>query len=346
MRKTETEALWEALERDASDRSRSGYLIRRATANCGVDLYLAIKYPERQRALILRIPSAAIPNLRTLPETRGLHVFAGPLADDAPGTASLVVELRDTGFAETFDTFAGILVGRVCACAAAKEAAAELVFQLLRWQRFLDAATDGLGDEAQRGLYGELHVLRSLIAATKIPHLAARWAGPSGSPQDFRFVGGVAVEVKTSISREPQSIKITGERQLDDSNLSSLFLISISIESLTGDGESLPQLVRAVRDLLAGHPTEEAVFEDALLEAGYLVAHEGRYAARGYRIRNERCYRVRDGFPRITEADLREGVGYVEYRISLAGCMPFAVTLAEIAASVASREAGSDSEGR
>lgn len=335
MRKTEIDEVWEAIELDASKQSRTGYLLRRASIDCNVDLFLGLKCPEGQRALILRAAVDAMPANRILPETRGLHLFAGRLGDEAEGIASLVVQLREASFADTFFAFATILINRICVCGTAAQAVAELLSQLLRWQKFLDARSDGLGEEAQRGLYGELHVLRNLIAVTGAARLAAAWTGPSGSPQDFRFGGPLAIEVKTSIAREPQSVEINGERQLDDSHLAHLYLVSLSIERLPGSGEMLPQLVHRILDALKDHPIEQDAFEGALLESGYLKVHEDRYRQHGFAVRNERCFRVRAGFPRITEADLPEGVGQVEYRVGLSGCSSFAVPFAEISAAVA-----------
>jgi hypothetical protein len=166
-------------------------------------------------------------------------------------------------------------------------------------------------------------------------HLASGWVGPSGAPQDFRLRGGTAIEVKTSIAREPQSVTINGERQLDDTNIARLFLVSVSIERLPGSGETLVQLVTSIRDSLEHHPVERQAFEDALSEAGYLAVHRERYSDFGFVIRNERSFQVREGFPRIIEAHLPEGVGQIDYRVSLSACASFARPFAEIVADVA-----------
>jgi hypothetical protein len=209
-------------------------------------------------------------------------------------------------------------------------AAGELLSQLLQWQKFLDARSEGLSDEEQRGLYGELYVLRRLVQALQTARAASGWVGPSGAAQDFRFGREIAIEVKTSIGGEPQAVKINGERQLDDSTVERLYLVCLSIARKADAGETLPDLIGWLRESLQKHPIELENFERALLEFGYLNSHEARYRLHGFTLRNERHFRIEEGFPRITEADLPDAVGQVEYRVALAGCTPFAVQFEQI----------------
>jgi len=334
MSTTDIDKLWGAMEAGAVGLTKPGYVLRRVSPTCKADLFVALKYPEGYRALVLRAPADTLPDHKDLPETRGLVVFSERLRDDEEGYGSIIVQLREAAFGDTFLAFVAMLASRVCARDTPARAVAELVSQLVRWQRFLESHTEGLGDETQRGLYGELHVLRSILHATGAPSLVAAWTGPSGAPQDFRFEGGVAIEVKTSMSAEPQSIRINGERQLDDSGLAGLYLVALSIDRLPGGGEELPDLVRSVRDLLINHPLQLDAFESLLLDAGYLSIHEQHYRAEGFTVRNERTFRVEGGFPRLTEADMPGGVGQVTYRVSLAACAGFAVPFADAVAGI------------
>jgi hypothetical protein len=330
MKGAEVQELWVAIERDAALQSRSGYVLRRASIGCNVDFFLAVRCPDLQRALVLRVPADVLPEVRKLPETRGLEVSVERLHDDVAGTASIVVQLRAANFSEIFVSFSTILVNRVCAAMSPAHAAGELLAQLFQWQKFLDARSEGLGEEEQRGLYGELYILRRLVQMVGAASLAGGWVGPAGAAQDFRFGREVAIEVKTSIGSEPQAVKINGERQLDDRNLGRLYLVCLSIDRAAGSGETLPDLVAWIRDSLKNHPVELNDFEQSLLEFGYLKSHEARYRLQGFALRHERCFRVQEGFPRITEAGLPDGVGRVEYRVALAGCTQFAVPFEQI----------------
>jgi hypothetical protein len=65
-------------------------------------------------------------------------------------------------------------------------------------------------------------------------------------------------------------------------------------------------------------------FNGKLVEGGYLDAHAPRYSS-AYEQRSLRWFRVREGFPRITESMLPDGIGDATYTLSLAACKEFAV---------------------
>jgi len=58
----------------------------------------------------------------------------------------------------------------------------------------------------------------------------------------------------------------------------------VQLEVLHGSGETLPDIVRAVRGLAAGGPVED-LLEDLLLASGYSDAHASRYQHDGYALR-------------------------------------------------------------
>jgi hypothetical protein len=322
--------LWQSLEAESAQLGRTGYLLRRASADCRVDLFVGIRCPEQARVLVLAAPLESLPKAKDLPEAHGLSVSTEVLPNDQPGSGSLVIQLRNSQYKEVFSVFAWILLVAGCSQNTAALAVAELMNQLFQWQRFLDSQATGLSDEAQRGLFGELFVLRSLLREINEVRIVRGWAGPEKSMQDFRFDGGLAVEVKTSLSSEPQAVRINGERQLDSSNLAGLYLVSISVDRLPDSGEKLPEIVRSIRDMLRRSPSSLDIFDSRLILAGYLDAHGPRYLLDGFAVRNERTFRVSDGFPRIVESDLPNGVGRVSYSVSLAACSPFSAKFSEI----------------
>jgi hypothetical protein len=330
---TEPDALWRLLRDEARVVIRSGYLLRRYAPDCVADLFVGIQCPELHEALILRVPKNFAPQIRDLPEMRGLRILSEKLPDDGQDQLSAIVQLREPKYADVFAAFVSVLGTRIGACRDPSDAAQELVGQLVRWHRFLDSHTEGLGEEAQCGLYGELYVLRTLIRETGVQAVRA-WSGPGQEPQDFRIAGRIAIEVKTSISVEPQSVRINGERQLDSSGFEHLFLLALSIERTSEAGELLPQVVTDIRVLLKAHAAMAEAFEDLLLEAGYLDKHLQRYSTHGFTVRRLRAYTVTDGFPRLVEADLPAGVGDVSYRLSLAGCRGFEISMESLLGAV------------
>ncbi len=55
------------------------------------------------------------------------------------------------------------------------------------------------------------------------------WRGPEPAHQDFQFTSG-AVEVKATAAKQPQSVRITSERQLDDNG--SMNLVQLAPDRL------------------------------------------------------------------------------------------------------------------
>ncbi|MCZ7655510.1 MAG: PD-(D/E)XK motif protein [Rhodocyclaceae bacterium] len=144
-------------------------------------------------------------------------------------------------------------------------------------------------------------------------HSVKSWRAPKASHQDFQLATG-SVEVKTTAAKQPQSVRITSERQLDQTGIPALFLhVVILDERVIEDdkkttGETLPEMEASLRALLKGDPLVEELFDDKLLDAGYLQADVPRYVSRRYSIRKELTTRVDGDFPRLVEKDLPNGV--------------------------------------
>lgn len=184
---------------------------------------------------------------------------------------------------------------------------------------------DGLNPSEQRGLYGELRFLHDYLIPVLGPGSAvASWIGPRRKPQDFH-IAGMAVEVKTSIGGQHQTIQISGEQQLDDTGLKALYLYHLSLREVRDGGSTLPGLIDTVRENLQGDLEALVAFNELLFTAGYLDKHRELYCEVGYADRSIQTFRVTDGFPRIIERDLTSGVGDVRYSVTLAACAPFQV---------------------
>ena len=104
-------------------------------------------------------------------------------------------------------------------------------------------------------------------------------------------------------------------------------------------GGTLPNLVDSARRMLLADPISLADFNDRLLERGWLDAHAPRYARAVRTLRQEMVFHVRQGFPRICESALPQGVGALSYELNLSACGAFLSTVPSMlsALAVASR---------
>lgn len=317
------EALWQALEADAAAGKVGvrGWLLRLARPDADCPLFVALELTSRRRAVLLRLPGVSVPSRRLWPRCKGLE----PLALDIEGSAHFGVVLKEPRFGDVFAALSEDLARRVSEAASPAEQARAFLGQLARWQKFLSTSQEGLTEEQQRGLWGELHFLREHLLGALGSAAVTSWKGGEKAHQDFQFPTG-AVEVKTTLAKQPQVVRITSERQLDDSSWPALYLQVTALDARDGGGETLPEIVASLRDELSGDVAAHERFEDALLVADYLDAHSGRYAERGYRVRKEKLFRVRRGFPRLVERDLPTGVGDTSYGLSVSACEAFSVS--------------------
>lgn len=327
------EAQWQALEAEARALGAEGWRLRLARPVGGHPLFTATS--GGRRVLLLRVAAALIPPRADWPECDGLEVLAVTLDQHA----YLGVALREPRVSDVFAALAEDLARRIEAPAASGTAGVtELLGQLRRWQRFLASARDGLDPAAQRGLWGELHVLHARLLPLLGGAAVDGWKGPEGAHQDFQFATAW-IEVKTTLAKQPQSVRIASERQLDDTRAPALFLHVLALEAHEGGAATLPAAVAELRAALAAWPAARETFEDTLLAAGYLDRDAPRYATPGYALRQTQSFRVQGDFPRIVEAALPQGIGEASYSLSLAACAAHLVAHAEIAAALVPTDA-------
>lgn len=321
------ERIWQELETEVARGTNGAWISRFALPDPGNVLLVAIDTSSQTRALLLPVSAAAMPLRRDWPQCRGVELFAVHI----DGVSYLGVRLLDGDYREFFAALAENIAPRVAAAADEVVAARTLLERLRRWQKFLTARTEGLSISRQRGLFGELHLLRHvLVPAIGVESAVTGWRASLASHQDFQF-SHAAVEVKTTTAKQPQDVRITSERQLDGTGAPALFLFVAVLDEREVEpdkatqGETLPASIAALRELLGTGNTLRDTFDDRLLDAGYLDTDAVRFEMRRYAPRSQQCFRVEAGFPRLVEVDLPVGVGDVSYALSLAACAPFAV---------------------
>jgi hypothetical protein len=320
------ETLWGEMEQ-APAPAGDGRLLRRIHPRAAADLHVGLLKPGNERVVMLTVPYENCPPVDGLPSTRGTRSRVG--TPTAEGAVALELRLTDPAAREVF----GALADDIAAAAAAADshggAVDAWVARLSRWQRLLERLPpEGLGPEAQRGLYAELWTLREIVAKP-LGFAAAvdAWTGPEPALHDFQHALA-AIEVKSTAGPQHQVLRISSERQLDETGASVLYLLQLSIDARQGGGESLPAIAAELRATARG-TAAEGPFEDRLAQAGYLDVHARRYTT-GYTLRRVSAYRVEQGFPRIVERDLPDGVGDVRYSVAVTECREWERPLTEL----------------
>lgn len=195
---------------------------------------------------------------------------------------------------------------------------------LVKWNTFFQFDKNYiLSDNVQQGLYGELYTLEKMINI-KGEDAINCWAGCNAEIHDF-YCGKDAVEVKSSSAKGPDRVNISNEYQLDDSGLlGKLYLLYIKMKKSEVDGETLSDIVDRIAARLG--QVNRLSFYNKLLKVGYLYQMPELYTTH-FRTKEENCYMVRDGFPRITTKTISRGITSVDYVISLDACDSYQITI-------------------
>lgn len=104
-----------------------------------------------------------------------------------------------------------------------------------------------------------------------------------------------------------------------------LVVFHVAVEAIRPGTTTLPALVVEVRGTLGQNAEARDLFEDLLLDAGYLDRHEPFYTDTAYAVRTSHTFDVKDSFPRLTESSLPAGVGDLTYSVVISSCMPFVI---------------------
>lgn len=184
-----------------------------------------------------------------------------------------------------------------------------------------------LSKERQRGLYGELLFLNTLLEHST-DHLKCimSWTGPEGSNQDFN-TNLNAVEVKTSKATKP-SINIASELQLDWTVLDNLFLYVVHVDEISNGGNTLYTLIKEIKEKISDQNNLLCLFEEKLNLVGISLEEEIHYVNLGYVIRSYKAYKVDEGFPALTVGIVDNiAIHNIKYQIDLTACEPFEVNI-------------------
>ena len=292
------------------------------------DLFIGVNQPGGRHCFWYEVPTDSVPVDYRLPSLRSIRTSIEAIVG-AAGTTRIQLELEKAELGDVYRAMVNDLVGTIAATPDDDSGLSALSQRTERWRRLLETdGTGGLSTTDRRGLTGELIVLGQLLdSGGSAARTVTAWTGPYGKHQDFQAYRA-AIEVKTTVTKQPQSLIITSERELDSTGVPHLYLMHVSLdERQGGSGQSLNALVAALRGRLENDSIALAAFEDALLTYGYLNDQASLYEGQNYSVRDQNAFEVVDGFPCITEADVPTGVGDLTYRIQLAALQPFAVPL-------------------
>ncbi|MBD2465605.1 PD-(D/E)XK motif protein [Oscillatoria sp. FACHB-1407] len=316
---------WTLLQEDSVNVD-SGYISRRFLPEVPYDVYLAIEKPSNTRLLMIRVNASSAGRSTAYPASSGFEVRRAVLQGDSPANITLQLVLINSRYSDIFTVLVQDIIDHLASINDERIAVTAFIERLQRWQIFLEKHNpEGLSEEAQQGLYGELWCLRQLVIPSFGVQGVRCWTGPHRDAQDFQF-NNLAIEVKTTATKQPEKLAISNEHQLDNTSGKTLILLHLALDARHGEGETLPEMVESIRLIVDSELAFRKAFEALLFEAGYLNSHSARYEQSRYTERGRSYFKVEEGFPRIIGSNLQPGIAEVRYTIKISHCKQFSVS--------------------
>lgn len=300
---------WSGLEAGKTD-------TRRVDASARWNWFWAVM-PRADVALVLRLADLPKP-APDLPKLRNIEIRFQTL----PGGPILYIRLKDGAQLELFETLCRDVMAAGELAETEAETLERAIGRTFRWHYLLRGGKlEVLSEDSQKGLIGEIEVLKLLISTLGVKPALTAWTGPSGAPKDFELKAD-CIEVKARRGASQPFVKITGEHQLADVPDRRLRLGVLAVDKVQPPhGRTLTEHVDEVTELL--ERTEPSAIMDwdlHLADAGYDVLHD--YSAWRWIVSAPDFYTVAEGFPRIA-APVPLGVAGVTYALALSACTPF-----------------------
>jgi putative PD-(D/E)XK family protein DUF4420 len=313
-----TEDVWARL---GTDVPKGEELTARLAAPDVTDRLLAGIDAEGRRHLLIHLRPAEA-EMRDV-QSRGLCVVTSDLLVSGREPSKYIdLVCNDLSGYDALDIIGGELGERL---ARERDAPADSVAKVLaKWRRFWgQLPRDALSREAQLGLFAEIWFLRYwLMPKVSLLEATTRWRGPFGARHDFEWPSR-SIEVKATTSTRGIIHQIHGVDQLAPPESGDLLLFSLQLREEAGATHSLPTMIDECRRTLDADDAAVTTFETGLVEAGYSPAHDDEYSRLRLRIVAEALYRVEHDFPRLTVAQLSQGlppgVEHIDYQINLGG---------------------------
>lgn len=300
---------WSGLEAGKTD-------TRRADASARWNWFWAVM-PRYDVALVLQLSELPTPT-PDLPKLKNLEIRFQTL----PGGPMLYLRLKDNAQLELFETLCRDVMAAGEQGKTEAEALERAIGRTFRWHYLLRGGRlEVLSEEEQKGLVGEIEVLKLLITNLGAKPALDAWTGPSGAPKDFEFKAG-CIEVKARRGASQPFVKITSEHQLADVPDRCLWLGVLAVDKVQPPhGQTLTEYVDAVTKLLERtEPSTIMEWDIHLADVGYDAQHD--YSPWRWLVTAPEFYAVVDGFPRIA-APVPLGVSGLSYALALSACTPF-----------------------
>jgi len=287
----------------------------------GLNCFIGLIGVTGARIFQMKLDTAVPIHKNFLRKFHGVEIQAIPFSQSYTEYTIILLEKELT---EIFTMFIEDIIEKLSPVTESQQALTLINQRVNYWRKLFSRATgELLSGEKQRGLFGELFFLKSLLQSSSYhQEVILSWRGSESANQDFARNRN-AVEIKTTKANSP-SVHISNEQQLDFTAWDNLFLGLISVTETTGSQNSLAGIIEEIRDQINHDPELIREFETKLERVGINIDMIENYDDISYSVNNQRFFRIQDGFPVILRSNIQsEAIYDVKYQIDISSCGSF-----------------------
>ena len=236
---------------------------------------------------------------------------------------------KDSEFQKQFELICIDIIENSVEAPNQKDSISNFVHGIVTWQELLKEKKSELSDGALKGLFAELYFLSELLFAKFGISKALNYWKPNNQTHDF-VLEDSTVEVKSTSTSPPKSIKINSLKQLDETMTKNLYLYLLQLGE--NKGESVPEIIDKIKKIIKDkNPEDLFLFERKIFNEKYNEKFKDKYLKRKFFKNHEYVFVIEKNFPRIREKDLTElkriGILKASYEISLAACETYKIDM-------------------
>lgn len=320
--------IWNSINTESQGSTVKTQIARRVPSKNVFAVFLATDFRKGVRLLYIKLDSDHDIVTENLPRFRGLEIS---LATTSIGQFKNEEFLKFTQSIPNTDNIFESVISDICDKIVQIQNKRNLNAVLMKvvneWKIFFEKQENEiLSISAQKGLVGELHFLRDyLFHKYSFTESLFYWTGSDRTNHDFQIVNN-AVEIKTTSGKQHKKFTVSSERQLDSTGLEHLYLslFALNVHSNMPD-RTLPALIREIYTHIQDDPIATFQFQIKLAKSGYNEALAEKYTT-GFSVFEMKFFEVVEGFPRLLQRNLPDGVGDIKYSVVVAACSPFEIT--------------------
>lgn len=209
---------------------------------------------------------------------------------------------------------------------------------LVVWRTFFSSEKKILSGPEQTGLAGELILAHMFMDnGIEVATVIRAWKGSERSHHDFQLPFAT-IEVKATIAHNTDTVSISSLRQLDPTGTKKLFLAQVAMDSHDHGEQTLPHLIKSIRQRLSLFPADRLEFEEKLLASGYRDKDETHYSQQSFQVRKVRAFLIDEKFPKLTHDSIPEGIVEATYQVNLGTVAQQAISFDDLMLAVSSNQ--------